>query len=85
MVTGEGRKVPQTEAERSDALRSMIAYTGKHRVEDGKIITKVQAAWNEAWVTRNSRDSIGSKATGCFSKARLSLIPTFWVRWFVLS
>jgi len=50
LVTGEGRKVPQTDAERSDALRSMIAYTGKYRVEDGKIITKVEAAWNEAWV-----------------------------------
>jgi len=50
LVTGEGRKVPQTDAERSDALRTMIAYTGKFRVESGKIITKVEAAWNEAWV-----------------------------------
>ncbi|MGD0238633.1 MAG: lipocalin-like domain-containing protein [Syntrophorhabdales bacterium] len=50
LVTGEGRKVPQTDKERSDALRSMIAYTGKYRVEGGKIITKVEAAWNEAWV-----------------------------------
>ena len=50
LVTGEGRKVPQTDKERSDALRSMIAYTGKYRVENGKVITKVEAAWNEAWV-----------------------------------
>jgi len=50
LVTGEGRKVPQTDAERSDALRTMIAYTGRFRVEGGKIITKVEAAWNEAWV-----------------------------------
>jgi Lipocalin-like domain len=50
LVTGEGRKVPQTDKERSDALRSMIAYTGKYRVESGKVITKVEAAWNEAWV-----------------------------------
>ena len=50
LVTGEGRKVPKTDADRSDALRSMIAYTGKYRLEDGKIITKVEAAWNEAWV-----------------------------------
>jgi hypothetical protein len=28
----------------------MIAYTGRYRVEDGKVITKVEAAWNEAWV-----------------------------------
>jgi hypothetical protein len=28
----------------------MIAYTGRYRVEDGKVITKVEAAWNESWV-----------------------------------
>ena len=28
----------------------MIAYTGRYRVENGKVITKVEAAWNEAWV-----------------------------------
>lgn len=56
LVTGEGRKVPETDAERSNALRSMIAYTGRYRLEDGKIITKVEAAWNEAWVgTEQSR------------------------------
>jgi hypothetical protein len=29
LVTAEGRKVPQNDAERAAALRSMIAYTGK--------------------------------------------------------
>lgn len=50
LVTAEGRKVPQTDAERAQALRTMIAYTGRYRVEDGKVITRVEAAWNEAWV-----------------------------------
>jgi hypothetical protein len=50
LVTGEGRIVPKTDEERAQALRSMIAYTGRYRVEDGKVITKVEAAWNEAWV-----------------------------------
>ena len=50
LVTAEGRKVPKTDEERAQALRSMIAYTGRYRVEDGKVITKVEAAWNEAWV-----------------------------------
>jgi hypothetical protein len=50
LVTGEGRPVPKTDAERAQALRTMIAYTGRYRVEDGKVITKVEAAWNEAWV-----------------------------------
>ena len=50
VVTGEGRKPPETDAERAQALRSMIAYTGKYRVEDGKVITRVEAAWQESWV-----------------------------------
>jgi hypothetical protein len=50
LVTADGRKVPQTDAERAAALRTMISYTGRYRLEDGKVITKVEAAWNEAWV-----------------------------------
>jgi hypothetical protein len=50
LVTADNRPVPKTEAERARALQTMIAYTGRYRVEDGKVITKVEAAWNEAWV-----------------------------------
>jgi len=50
LVTADGRKVPQNDEERAQALRTMIAYTGRYRVEGGKVITKVEAAWNEAWV-----------------------------------
>jgi hypothetical protein len=50
LMTGEGRPIPRTDADRAAALKSMIAYTGRYRVEGGKVITKVEAAWNEAWV-----------------------------------
>ena len=50
LVTAQGRKVPQTDQERATALRTMISYTGKYRLKDGKVITKIEAAWNEAWV-----------------------------------
>ena len=50
LVTAEGRKVPQTDAERAQALRTMISYAGRYRVEGGKVVTKVEVAWNEAWV-----------------------------------
>jgi hypothetical protein len=50
VVTAEGRKVPQTDEERAAALRSMIAYAGRYRVEGDKVVTKVEVAWNEAWV-----------------------------------
>src|SRR5476649_373788 len=50
LVTTDGRPVPKTDEDRAKALRSMIAYSGRYRVEDGKVITKVEVAWNEAWV-----------------------------------
>ncbi len=50
LMTAENRAVPKTDADRAQALTSMIAYTGRYRVEGGKVITKVEAAWNEAWV-----------------------------------
>jgi len=50
LMTAENRPVPKTDAERAQALKTMIAYTGRYRVENGQVITKVEAAWNEAWV-----------------------------------
>jgi len=50
LMTAEGRAIPKTDADRAQALKSMIAYTGRYRVENGQVITKVEAAWNEAWV-----------------------------------
>jgi hypothetical protein len=50
LMTGENRPIPKTDEDRAQALKTMIAYTGRYRVEDGKVITKVEAAWNEAWV-----------------------------------
>jgi Lipocalin-like domain len=50
LMTAEGRSIPKTDADRVQALKSMIAYTGRYRVEKGQVITKVEAAWNEAWV-----------------------------------
>jgi len=49
-MTAEGRGAPNTDDERAQALKTMIAYTGRYRVEGGNVITKVEAAWNEAWV-----------------------------------
>jgi hypothetical protein len=50
VVTADGRAIPKTDEERAKALRTMIAYSGRYRVEDDKVITKVEVAWNEAWV-----------------------------------
>jgi hypothetical protein len=50
LVTADGRPVPKTDEDRAKALRTMIAYSGRYRVENNKVITKVEVAWNEAWV-----------------------------------
>jgi hypothetical protein len=50
LMTAQGRGIPKTDEDRARALKSMIAYTGRYRVENGQVITKVEAAWNEAWV-----------------------------------
>ena len=50
LVTAEARPVPKTDEQRAQALRTMISYSGQYRVENGRVITKVEIAWNEAWV-----------------------------------
>jgi Lipocalin-like domain len=50
VVTADGRPIPRTDEDRAKALRTMIAYSGHYRVDGDKVITKVEVAWNEAWV-----------------------------------
>lgn len=44
------RKQPQGNAELADAFRTMLAYTGRYRVNGDKWVTKVDGAWIPAWV-----------------------------------
>jgi hypothetical protein len=50
VVTGEGRKPPQTQEDRSKAMVTMLAYSGMYRFEGDKFITRVDVAWSEEWV-----------------------------------
>jgi hypothetical protein len=50
VLTGEGRKAAETVQERADLLSSLVAYTGKYRLEGDKWITMVEVAWNPEWV-----------------------------------
>ena len=49
IITGEGRKPPQTDEDRLFSFRTMFAYTGLYRIEGNRLTTKVDVAWNEAW------------------------------------
>jgi hypothetical protein len=50
VLTGEGRKAPNTDQDRADLLKSMFGYTGMYRLEGDKFIVKVDVSWNPAWV-----------------------------------
>lgn len=43
------RKQPTNEAEAAALLSSMVAYTGKFRLDGDKFITTVDGAWNEIY------------------------------------
>jgi hypothetical protein len=49
LTTAEGRKSGETDAERSALHRSMLAYTGRCRIDGSDFITTVDVSWNESW------------------------------------
>ena len=49
LTTAETRTAGETDAERAALHKSMLAYTGKYRVEGNEFITTVDASWNEGW------------------------------------
>ena len=49
-LEADARKAPRTDEERSAAYRTMLAYTGKYRVQGNKWTTKVDGTWNVEWL-----------------------------------
>jgi hypothetical protein len=49
LTTAAHRKSGEGDKERAALHRSMMAYTGKYRVEGCDFITVVEASWNESW------------------------------------
>lgn len=49
VITAEGRASGPSDADHIALYNSMLAYTGKYRIEGEKFITTVDASWNEAW------------------------------------
>lgn len=49
ITTSEHRKAGDGDIERATLHRSMLAYTGRYRVEGSDFITVVDVSWNEAW------------------------------------
>ncbi|WP_238376594.1 lipocalin-like domain-containing protein [Luteimonas abyssi] len=55
VLTGEGREAGESEREKARLLETVIAYTGRYRIEGDTWITAVDVAWNPAWVGTEQR------------------------------
>jgi hypothetical protein len=49
ITTADSRKPGEDAAERAALHKSMLAYSGKYRIEGGDFITTVDISWNEIW------------------------------------
>lgn len=49
LTTAEHRRAGESTAERAALHMSMVAYTGRYRVEGSEFITMVDVSWNEHW------------------------------------
>jgi Lipocalin-like domain len=50
LITGERRKIPNTDVDRLSGFRTMFTYTGPYMISGDKITVKVDVAWHESWV-----------------------------------
>ena len=49
ILTSDSRKPGLGDAERAQLHKSMLAYSGRYRVEGNQFVTTVDVSWNEAW------------------------------------
>ena len=49
LTTAENRAAGESDAARAALHKSMLAYTGRYRVDGDEFVTTVDASWNEIW------------------------------------
>ena len=49
VTTGENRRGGMNDADRAALHKSMLAYSGRYRVEGNDFVTAVDVSWNESW------------------------------------
>ena len=50
ILTGEGRKPAETDAQRAALLQTLVSYSGRCRLDGDKWTTAVDVAWDPKWV-----------------------------------
>jgi hypothetical protein len=49
LVAAKAREPGNTDEKLAALFRTMMAYTGRYRIEGDRLITKIDSSWNEAW------------------------------------
>ncbi|MGV1758370.1 lipocalin-like domain-containing protein [Rhizobium sp. A22-96] len=49
LVTAEAREPGNTDERLLGLFRTLMAYTGRYRIDGNRFITKIDSSWNEAW------------------------------------
>jgi Lipocalin-like domain len=49
LTTAEDRRAGASDADRAALHKSMLAYSGRYRIEGNDFITHVDVSWNEEW------------------------------------
>jgi hypothetical protein len=49
LVTAKAREPGSTEGQLATLFRTLMAYTGRYRIERDRFIAKIDSSWNEAW------------------------------------
>jgi hypothetical protein len=55
VTTAENRRAGMNDAERAALHKSMLAYSGRYRVEGNDFVTAVDVSWNESWTGTEQR------------------------------
>ena len=49
LVTAKAREPGNTDEKVVALFRTVMAYTGRYRIDKDRFITKIDSSWNEAW------------------------------------
>jgi hypothetical protein len=69
VTTAQDRRAGRDDAERAALHRSMLADSGKYRVEGSDFVTAVDVSWNEEWNAPSRGGTFDSRATS-YSSSR---------------
>ena len=77
IVTADNRKGGMSDAERATLHKTLIAYSGRYRIEGGDFITTVDASWNESWNGTEQRRHYRIEGDKLFIEAAPQPSPVF--------